>query len=175
MDRFYSKIVGIPVVEDDNLRPLTTVKDLIVDPEMGKVLAFVVDTHRNLIITPIDVISWHDVLHVNNSDVIIHADDVMRVQTVRKNGTRVFGNRVETKGGNFLGKVVDYSIDNQLMVLKKIFVAKGFLGLFRYDNRTIPMKNIIEILPNKIVVKDDLATVKEEEAKEKRTMEIAEA
>ncbi|MCX6734623.1 MAG: PRC-barrel domain-containing protein [Candidatus Peregrinibacteria bacterium] len=161
MDRFYTKIIGIPVVEDDGLRALTTVKDLVVDPEKGKVLAFVVDAGKNLIIMPMDIISWHDVLHINHRDSIIHGDDIFRVQTVQKEGTKIFGNRVETKDGKYLGNVVDYAIDNHLMVLKKLFVSKGFLGLVRFDSRVIASKNIIEILPEKIIVKDDIGTVKE--------------
>jgi len=170
MDRFYTKIVGLPVVEDDGLRALTTVKDLVMDPERGKALAFVVDHGKNLIITPIDVISWHDVLHIHSREVIIHGDDVLRVNEVQKSGIKIFGNRVETKTGKYLGKVIDFVIDNHSMVLKKIFVAKGFLGLLRYDTRAIASKNILEILADKIIVKDDMATVREE-AKEKRTME----
>lgn len=166
MDRFYTKIVGLPVVEDDNVRALTTVKDVVIDPEKGKILAFIVDTNKNLIITPMDVISWHDVLHINDRNVIIHGDEILRVQTVQKHDVKVFGNRVETKDGKYLGKVMDYAIDDHSMVLKKLFVAKGILGLVRYDTRIIAAKNILEILPDKIVVKDDLATVKAE-SKEK--------
>ncbi len=170
MDSFYTKIVGTPVLEDDNIRALTTVKSLVLDPESGKILAFVVDENRNLIITPMDVISWHDVLHIRNRDSIIHGDDVLRVQTVQKSGEKIFGNKVETKDGKFLGTVMDYSIDSNAMILKKLFVAKGILGLLRYDSRVISAKNILEILPDKIVVKGDLGTIKVEEVKEKRTM-----
>lgn len=170
MERFYTKIVGLPVVEDDSIRALTTVKDVVVDPERGKVLAFVVDVGRNLIITPMDVISWHDVLHIRSRDEIISGDDVLRIQTVQKRGGRIFHNRVETKDGKYLGKVVDYSIDSHLMDLKKLFVAKDIIGLFRYDGRVIPAKNILEILPEKIVVKEDLAVIKEK-VKGKGTME----
>jgi uncharacterized protein YrrD len=166
MDRFYTKIVGIPVVEDDRLRAITTVKDLIIDPESGKVLAFVVDSNKNLIVMPMDVISWHDVLHINHRDSIISGDDVLRIQAVQKEGTNIFGNKVETKNGKYLGKVVDYSIDNHSMILKRIFVAKGFLGLVRFESRVISSKSILEILPEKIIVKDDLGTVKAD-AKEK--------
>ncbi|MBI5754209.1 PRC-barrel domain-containing protein [Candidatus Peregrinibacteria bacterium] len=161
MERFYTKIVGMPVVEDDGIRALARVKDVLMDPETGKVLAFVVNVSRNLVITPLDIISWHDVVHIRSRDEIISGDDILRVQTVRKSGGKIFHNRVETKGGKYLGEVADFSIDNHLMVLKKLFVAKDVLGLFRYDTRVIPAKNILEILPDKIVVKDDLATVKE--------------
>ncbi len=160
----------MPVVEDDGIRALTTVKDMVVDQESGKVLAFVVNVGQNLIITPMDVLSWHDVLHIRSREEIISGDDVLRVQMVQKGGSRIFHNRVETKDGKYLGKVVDYSIDSNLMDLKKLFVARDILGLIRYDGRVIPAKNILEILPEKIVVKDDLAMVKEK-VKEKRTME----
>lgn len=170
MERFYTKIVGIPVVEDDSIRALTTVKDVLTDPESGKVIAFVVDVGRNLVITPLDVISWHDVVHIRSRDEIIPGDDIARVQTVQKNGSKIFHNRVETRAGKYLGRVVDFSIDSNLMTLKRLFVAKDVLGLVRYDSRVVVAKNILEVLPDKIVVKDDLGTVKVVE-KEKVTME----
>lgn len=170
MDKFYTKIVGTPVVEDDNLRPITTIKDVLIDPESGKLIALIVDLSRNLIITPIDILSWHDVIHVHGRDVIVEGNEVLRVEAVQKSGVKVFHNRVETKDGKYLGKVADFSVDTHLMDLKKLFIAKGFLALFRYESRIIPAKNILEILPEKIVVKDDLAVVKQE-AKEKVAME----
>ncbi len=170
MERFYSKISGTPVMEDDAMRPLTTIKDVLIDSETGKVIAFIVNLSKNLIITPMDILSWHDAIHVHDRDSIIEGNEVLRVENVQKSGTRVIHNRVETKDGKYLGKVVDFSIDSHSMDLKKLYVAKGFLGLFRYESRIIPAKNIIEILPEKIVVKEDLAVIKQEE-KEKIVME----
>ena len=68
-----------------------------------------------------------------------------------------------TEDGFKLGKVVDFSMDMRDYVLKKLFVSKEILGMVRYDNRIIPAKNIVEILPNKIIVKNNLETVKEKE------------
>lgn len=170
MDKFYTKIVGTPVVEDDNLRPITTVKDVVIDPERGKLIALIVDSGKNLIITPMDILSWHDVIHVHDRDVIVEGNEVLRVEAVQKSGVKIFHNRVETKEEKYLGKVADFSIDTHLMDLKRLFVAKGFLALFRYESRIIPAKNILEILSDKIIVRDDVAVVRQE-AKEKVVME----
>lgn len=158
------------MVEDDNLRPITTVKDVIIDPERGKLIALIVDSGRNLIITPMDILSWHDVIQVHDRDVIVEGSEILRVEAVQKSGVKFFQNKVENKDGKYLGKVVDFSIDTHLMDLKKLFVAKGFLALFRYESRIIPAKNILEVLQDKIIVKDDIAVVKQE-AKEKIVME----
>lgn len=162
MEKFYTKIIGTPVYIDGP-RPLTTIKDVIVDPEQGKLLAFVVNQSKNLIITPMDILSWGEVIHIHSSDVIIDGKEVLKIEEVQKTNIHIFHSRVETKSGKYLGKVYDLSIDSTTFMLQKLFVAKGLLGLFRYDSRIIVAKNILEILPNKIVVKEDLKKIKEVE------------
>ncbi|MBI2634426.1 PRC-barrel domain-containing protein [Candidatus Peregrinibacteria bacterium] len=162
MEKLFTRIIGTPIFEDGP-RPLTTVKDMVIDPENGKVLALVVSLTRKLIIVPIDIESWHDAVKVHSGDAITEARDVMRVDVVMKSGIHVFRSRVVTKGGKFLGKVYDFSIDSNLMVLHKLYVARGFLGLVKFESRIIPYDNILEILPGKIIVKDDLTEVKAKE------------
>ncbi len=160
MERLYSKIVGTPVY-DDGIRPLTTVKDLIVDPENGKLLAFVVNLSKNLIIVPFDIISWKEVIRIHNGDSIIEGNEVIRIAEVQKRGVKIFHNKVETKDGQKLGKVNDFSVNSNSLMLQKLYLSKGILGLVRYESRIISAKNIIEILPEKIVIKDN-TKVKEE-------------
>jgi len=162
MEKFYSNIVGAHVGEHDTRRSITTVKDVVVDPENGKLLAFIVDLRRHLIVAPIDIVFWTDRILISGHDAIIEAEEVMKVDIVLKKKTKIFKARVETDSGKYLGQVIDFSIGDKDFMLKKLFVAKGFLGLFHYENRIIPWKHIIEILPEKIIVKDDLQTVKEE-------------
>lgn len=165
MERFYSKILGTAVVYDDALRPLTSIKDVVIDPENGKVIAFVVNSNGKLVISPIDIESWHDVIKIHSEEVIIGSDEILRVQEVINGGIHIFGSRVVTKDGDYLGKVKDFSIDSNGLGLLKIYAAKDILGLIRYDSRVISYKNIIEILPHKIVVKENLASVKEKEGR----------
>ena len=162
MQKLYSNILGTPVFDQDGGRPITTVRDLVVDPESGKLIAFVVNQSKNLIITPVDILFWKEILKVRDRDAIISASEVLRVESVQKNGIHFFHNKVETKSGKFLGKVVDFEIDTNLYVLARIHVAKGFLGLIKYDSRIIPADHIVEVLEDKIVVKDDFQEVKQE-------------
>ena len=176
MEKYFTKISGTPVVEDEGVRPITTVKNLLVDPETGNVIALVVNESKNLVILPMDVLSWGEAVHVHDRECIVESDEVLRVNNVLKLKINIFGNKVFTKSGKPLGNVYDFSIDTNTMTLKKLFTAKGFLGLFRYDSRIIPAKNIIEILKNKIVVKDDAAREKElEKQAEMVTQDIAPA
>lgn len=164
MEKLYSDIVGAPVVEDNVLHPITTVKDLILDPETGKLAAFVVDIKRNLVISPIDVLFFGNRIQIHERHAVIPGSEILRVEEIQKKNIRIFGNKVVTEDGFKLGKVVDLSIDMKDYTLKKLFVAKEILGMVRYDSRIISAKNIVEILPNKIIVKNNLETVKEKES-----------
>jgi len=162
MEKFYSNIVGMPVIEDDVFRAITTIKDVIIDPESGKVVAFSVDIRRNLVIAPVDIISIGEFLKIHSVESIAEGSDILRVDIVQKKGIKIIHNRVETKNNEYIGNVVDFSIDAKTFTLKRLFTAKSFLGLIRYDQRIILEKNIIEILPDKIIVKENLKTAKEE-------------
>ena len=158
MERSYSKIIGTAVF-NDSTRPITSVKDLIIDPETGKILAFVVNINKKMIVTPMDILSWQENIKVHNGEAVINANEVLRVENVLNNQINILKNKVYTKNGEYLGKVIDYTVDNQSYLLKNLFVSKGFLGLIRYQSRIIPYKNIIEIKREKIVAKDSLKKI----------------
>jgi uncharacterized protein YrrD len=165
MEKFYSNIVGTAVGEHDSRRSFTTVKDVVVDPENGKIVAFIVDLRRNLVVTPVDIVFWTDRILISDHDAIIEAGEVLRVSQIQNKNIHIPKCPVETEEGKYLGQVLDFSVGNKDFILKKLFVAKGFWGLFRYENRIISYKNIVEILPKKIIVKNDLQTVKEESSR----------
>lgn len=163
MEKLYTKIIGTPVFDEEVKHPITAVKDIVIDPETGKLLALIVNLSRNLVIAPQDILYWGDQIQVHTHDSIIEGNEILRVEEVQKKGIRIFNNRVVTKDGKDLGKVYDFTIDSRETALKKLYVAKSILGLVRYDGRIIPAKEIVEILPRKIVVNSDLATVTEKE------------
>jgi len=71
----------------------------------------------------------------------------------------ILRSKVYTKKGLYLGKVYDIGINPKLFVLTKLAVAKNILGFFPYDEKIIAHKNILEIKKDRIVVKDNDATV----------------
>ena len=162
MEKLYTKILGMPV-RDDGVRPITTVKDVLIDPATGKICALEVHSGRNMVIVAVDILAWRDAIIINNADSIVSAEDILRVEELIKQDLRVYKNNVESKSGTHIGKVYDFIIDSENLNLKKLYVSKDILGIARYDKRIIDAKDIIEILKEKIIVKANTAILKEEE------------
>ena len=163
MERLYKNILGTRVVGENSMRALTTVKGLVMDPERGTLLALVTSVSKHKVVVPFDILEWGDNVKVHDSDAIVDGDDILRLHEVMEQGTgEIFNKKVETEEGEALGRVVDFSIDGQTYDLQKLYVGKTILGMVRYGMLIIAAKNIVEILPKKIVVKAGPATVKEE-------------
>lgn len=166
MEILLSKIIGSPVVCESFERPITTVKDLVIEPENGKLIAFLVNINSKKIITPIDVISFNHSLRIHSPDDIIDAADVLRVDTVLKMGLDISQKQVFSQKGEYIGKVLDYSLLAKTLTLQKLYTAKVFWGLVRFDSRIITARDIIEVLPKKIIVRENSAKILEKAIQE---------
>lgn len=162
-ERLFSKMIGMPVVVDDHMRPLSTVKDLIIDPLNGDLQGFLVDYHRNLVVSMMDVLAVDSMIHIASEDDIINGNDVVRIESILNSGCYFVKNKVFTVDDVYLGKVYDLALEVNSMKVRTLYVAKDFLGLLQYDQRIIGIENIVEVLPEKIVVKNDVAAVKDKE------------
>lgn len=160
MERFYTKTVGAPIYAE-GARPITTVKDMMIDPASGKLAALEVNRGRNMVIVPMDIVSWQDVLRVHGQDSIIDADEVVKVSELHKEDVRIYRNRVEALDGSYLGRVYDFSIDSGSLGLQNLYVAKEILGMVRFGSRIIRARDIVEILKEKIIVKNNVEAVRE--------------
>ncbi|MFA4891365.1 MAG: PRC-barrel domain-containing protein [Candidatus Gracilibacteria bacterium] len=175
MERLYSKIIGMPVFTPDSLRPIYNVRDLIFDPVNGAVIAF--EVGRGLVITPMDVLSMKQGILIKGMEDVVGIDDILRVRKVVDEGMGIMGKKVVTLGGKALGKVVDLTIDDGALILNKIYTAKVILGVLQRDSRVIPAKNIVEVLSDRIVVKNDSGevTLGEVEGEEREVVGAVEA
>ncbi len=159
MEKLYTKIIGVPVYSDSS-RPITTVKDILIDPETGKLCALEVNSGTNMVISPMDIIAWRNTIIINNLEDIVKAEEILRVDEIIKQDIRIYRNHVESRNGTHIGRVYDFGIDSVNLCLKNLYVAKDIFGLVRYDKRIIRSKDIEEILKHKIIIKDDKATLK---------------
>ncbi len=160
MQKNYSELIGMPVATEYSPSPVALIRDIIIDPENGKVLAFMVRNQR--IIVPLDIVAVNRALIIADKDHILHLNDVLRVQTVYERKIGLIGARIITeKEKAFLGRVVDYEIDTKHMILTQIHAAKTIF-FFRFQERFIPRKRIVRIDKHTIVVKEPLLTVKDE-------------
>lgn len=164
MHKLYSETIGQPVFTEYSKSPVALIQDLVIDPENGKILAFVVK--KKYIIVPMDVEKFSNGLYISDSDKIIPVDDVLRVQEVLKRGIKIIGNKVVTeKTKVHIGQVADYEIDTTHMVLSSIHAARMFL-FFRLEERIIPFHSIVKINKESIIVKNASVVAKAESKEE---------
>lgn len=160
MEYAYSKIVGLPVFEAENMRPKFLIEDIIIDNETGKIVAFLADGKRNLVITPHDILAIKHGVWIKDASDLGTVDDILRVSKIVEDFGGFLNKKVITESGKVLGKVVDMYFDSQITQLTKLYVAKNILGFIQYDSRILPMKNVIEAGKDAIIVKDDDAKEK---------------
>lgn len=163
MKKSFKEIIGTPIVADDVGRPIALVQDLLIDTDRGKIAALIVRRQGSHVIVPMDIRYWGKIIRVSGAEVIISANEVVRVNEVLEKNISVMGNKVETENGKFLGKVVDYLVDTESLDLLKIFVSRTLIGIISVERRVLSSKEIIEITKDKIIVKDDLVEVKNKE------------
>jgi uncharacterized protein YrrD len=158
MEKYFSETIGIPIVTTSGYK-IGRVFDIVINPETGVVAGFLTSPTKQKVLAPLDVIGWDKALTVHDEDSILEIDEIHQVRESLKKDIRLFRNRVVTKSGACLGKVVDFAMNDKMFVLTKIVVAKTILGIFSYDYRIIAHKDIIEIRKDKIIVKNPLKTV----------------
>lgn len=151
----------MPVFEESGRHRLALVRELIIDPETGRLLAFLVGRER--IVVPSDIERFGRTIVIQDHDRIIPISDVLRVWEVQKLGIAVIGSRVVGERSKIvLGRVMDYELDCESFRLHALVVAKPFL-FFRFQAKLISSKSIVRISKNRIIVKDiKEATVKGE-------------
>lgn len=177
VEKFFSEILGTPIVAEDSTRPIGRILNVLIHPENGQVVAFSLDFSFQRIIVPMDIRGWFREVVIGRSDDVLSADDVVRVREVLNMDVMIFKNCVFSKNGknsaknseSYLGRVHDFSINIEQMMLSKILVAKSVLGLVRFQQRIIPFSQIVEIRKERIIVKYDFG----EEKVIKREAELA--
>ena len=155
MDRYYTQTVGTPVITNSGQR-IARVFDVVLNTDSGKVVGFLTSPSGQKVLAPFDVLSWGGAITVHDEEAIIDSGEIHQVSESIKKNIKVMRNRVYTKSGEFLGRVIDFAINDKLFVLTKIVVAKPILGIFFYDRRIIAHRDILEIKKNEIRVKDPL-------------------
>jgi sporulation protein YlmC with PRC-barrel domain len=158
MIRQYSKIIGTQVLSHAEGAVLAVVEDLIVHPDTGKVEGFWVKPltlpFRHAVLPWEAVVAWKQHLYVKNEQAMAEPDEVIRIADILARKTYFVGSRVETESGKSLGAVFDLDLDDRKMTLRYLFVQRSFL-FFHSEPRFVHGDSIVQVLPGRIVVKDD--------------------
>lgn len=173
MERYYTQTIGSDVLTENGVR-VGRVLEVVIDPATGKIVGFLLTPNGRKAISPSDVIFWGDQLVVSDFDDILDTEDLIKVNQVLRQNIRIQKNKVFNQKNEFLGRVLDFSLNTSMFVLTKLFIAKTFWGFYPYEEKTVPHKYILEIKPDKIIVKIPAGTVPvKEKEKAKLRVDIA--
>lgn len=164
MIRDFKSMVGAKVLEQDSGDLLAMVNGIVVNPDSGMVEAFWVKPAtipvKNAILKTSDILDFKKNLYIRSDKVLAQADDVIRISEILEDGRQFIGSRVQNEAGDSYGVCDSLSFDTDTYALKQISSRKSILGLMTLDERIFSYENIIKVLPDIVLVKDD-ATQKE--------------
>ena len=161
MTKEYRSIIGTPVLHFDDGSLVAIIRDIIVDPDTGKVEAFWVKPMglplRHAVLQSQDIVEWKKNVYVKDESAIAEAGDIIRIADILSRKTYVIGNRVTGQSGARYGRVYSADFDTESFYLKNIYAQKSLFGLFPQKKRVFSFDSIIEILPNVVLINDDAA------------------
>lgn len=158
-----SQLIGFPILSQQAERPIAKIQDLIIDPENGKFLG--VQTNRaDHIISEKDFLNFKGGLTVSDNTVLVPPSEVLRIETILHSGLNLHRLGVQTEKGKSLGRVEDYWVNLNLCALTQLKVVKS-LWFIPLEVRLIPVSQIVKITPEAVIVKNNVATQKENSKK----------
>lgn len=146
-------------------RPVATAFAPIINPNNLKIEGFFcedsIDKKQHLVLLHQDI---RDVLPaglvVNDHDVLTEPEDLIRLKDVLVTNYSVLGKIVVTEKKKKLGKVVDYALEPESMMIKKLYVSQSIIKNFSGGTLGVDRTQIVEITNTKIIIKDPLQMLK---------------
>lgn len=175
-----SSLIQQPVYCVENNSVMARVSDIIVNPENGQIIAFLVKIN---FLSPQKVLSIRDIIGIRKNLIIIQKEDcfvdpeeIIEVSKIMNKNIKILGNWVKTKNGEWLGRVEDLLIEIQSFTILKYYIRGAtfsflngpIFGTYK-PNRIISKDNIISITSNVIVVNEETEIKKDIKEKVKTT------
>ena len=97
---------------------------------------------------------------VDSADDFANRGDIIKIDKILKLNFSVVGLKVETKKGVKLGKIIDYIVTSDNLMIQQLIVQRPALKGFLDPELTISRDQIVEVADYKIIVKDETAKAK---------------
>jgi len=157
MIKSYKEIIGTPILKNQDGELLGIIYDVIIDPETGKIEAFWIKCSTlpigNGILQNSSILDWKYKIYIKGEQEISLPDEIIKITEILSKKILFIGNTVRNESGDRLGKIYDLEFDTTNYLIKNLYSSKIFLG-FKFNKRIFSFENIIEALPDHILVKD---------------------
>lgn len=138
--------------------PIATVMAAIFNPNNLKIEGFYCQDRfdkRELILLYQDI---RDIMPkgyvVNDIDVLVEAEELVRLKDVIELNFELIGKQVETLSKQKVGKVSDYATEMETMFVQKVYVSQSILKNFTGGSLSIDRTQINEITPKRVIINE---------------------
>lgn len=158
MLKLSNSIIDVPILSLRTGSPIATATKVIMNPNNLKIEGwFAADRLEGseLVLVAGEV---RDVLDrgivVNDHEVLSPAEDLVRLKETIEIGFELIGKAVTTESGKRLGKVADFAVETEALIVKKIYVGQSLIKNFSGGTLSIDRTQIIEITDKRIIVEE---------------------
>lgn len=158
-----TKLIGLPVAAIDTESKIGEVKEIVVYPETGKLLGFLVKTgrvfSRTLALSIVDIKEWDpNGLVTESMENLVPAAEIIRIRDVLEKYQSILKMKAKTESGKSLGVCENFLIDTETESVVK-FYLKDILG----KTRIFPHNALVKI-DKALIFKDDTTKIPSGEA-----------
>ncbi|HIE51694.1 MAG TPA: hypothetical protein EYP85_08020 [Armatimonadetes bacterium] len=163
MIKRYRELIGLPILELRTGENIAKVQDVILNAQERRVLALVVErgglfkTARAILFERVEGIGDNAVT-VETANVIVELPQHPDLERLYKRGIHLQGNRLVTKSGNRLGKIVDFGLETETGEIVLLYLTSGLLK----GQTSVNAQKIITVGKDAVIVPDDYAAEPEE-------------
>lgn len=138
----------------------------LINPNNLQILGFYVSgaLHGGKILLTSDIRELSDLgALVDHEDKLSNVEDLVRLRDIIEIDFQLIDKPVVTLRGKRMGKVIDYIVDDVSFMVQKIHIKQSVLKNWAADQLVVHRSQIVEVTDKKIVIKDNLEAVKEED------------
>lgn len=99
---------------------------------------------------------------INDHEVLAEADELVRLKPIMDIGFELIGKQVISQGGKKYGKVTDFAVETDSLLIKKVYAGQSIIKSFSGGNTSIDRTQIVEVTNSQIIIED--ASIKAGEA-----------
>lgn len=153
-----NRLLNQPVLSLRTGSVVATVTTPIINPNNLKIEGFYVQDNRDkrqLILLYQDIRELIDRGYVvDDHDVLVEADELVRLKKVLDIDFQLIGKQVVTTDKEKVGKVSDYAVEVNSMMIQKIYVSQSLMKSLTGGSLSIDRSQINEITPKRIIINE---------------------
>lgn len=156
MLRLVSSLLKQPVMAAHLPQPLGFVRDYILDPDKGQLVAYAVKSGRHTTyVSTVDVVKhFDDAVQVSNAEALQDLDELVRIKHLIHAPIKLIGAKVVDENGASLGKVKDALFDTLDHRIARLHIKPTLVEQLFTEERIIPRDRIVRIEPRHVVIRN---------------------